>query len=85
MSKPRAKDAEDFPIGTTVRTPTGRLARVMGHRGMQGRRARKGRGHRTWLVCVYLDACKRAREAGTVLLLPELATVVPMEQVREAA
>lgn len=80
MSKPRAKDAEDFPIGTTVRTPLGKLALVIGYRGAQGSRVRKGRGHRTWLVLKYIAPGPREREAGTVQLLPEFAVAVPMEQ-----
>lgn len=85
MSKLRAKDAEDIPIGSIVKTPSGRLAEVLGYRGNQGKRARSGRDHRTRLQCRYLDPEGRARESGAVPLLPELVTVVRYGPLQEAA
>lgn len=64
---PRPMDADDVPIGATVRTPTGQLARVTGYRG-------KRRGHRVWLVCRYLSPKNRAFDVA--LILPELVEVV---------
>lgn len=63
---PQPKDAEDFPVGTRVRTPLGMEAVVIAHRG-------KRRGHRVWLVCRYANPRNRAFDV--VLVLPELVVV----------
>jgi len=82
---PRAKDAEDIPVGAIVETPLGHRARVVGYRGAAGTKLRRGRGHRTWLVCVYVHRVdRRDRRQDTVLLLPELVRVVETTQ-QEAA
>jgi hypothetical protein len=74
---PRPKDAEDIPIGSIVRTPTGALARVEGYRG--GRRIGGGqKDDHERLVCRYLTA--RNRRFGTLVILPELVDVVPKEE-----
>ncbi len=64
---PKPLDAEDIPIGSVVRTPTGGLARVEGYRGYR-------REHRVRLVCRYLDPKNRAFDV--VQLLPELVEVI---------
>ncbi len=64
---PKPKEAEDIPIGSTVRTPTGALATVEGYRGFR-------RDHRIRLVCRYTRPVNRAFDI--VLLLPELVEVV---------
>lgn len=64
---PKPKEAEDIPIGSTVRTPTGALAKVEGYRGFR-------RDHRIRLVCRYTRPVNRAFDI--VLLLPELVEVV---------
>lgn len=71
---PRPKEAEDIPIGSIVRTPTGGLARVEAHRGRKDNRIRAGRDHRIRLVCRYLEPKNRAFDV--VLLLPELVEVI---------
>lgn len=63
----RPVDAEDIPIGTTIRTPTGALAQVINYRGFR-------RDHRIRLVCRYIKPVNKAFDV--VLLLPELVTVV---------
>lgn len=62
-----AKDAEDIPIGATIRTPLGMLAIVEGYRGYR-------RGHRVWLVCRYCQPRNKAFDV--VQVLPELVEVV---------
>jgi hypothetical protein len=64
---PRAMDAEQVPIGSTVRTPTGQLAKVEGYRGYK-------RDCRVRLVCRYLDP--ENKRFDVVLLAPELVTVL---------
>jgi len=64
---PKPKEAEEIPIGATVRTPTGALAKVEGYRGFR-------RDHRIRLVCRYTRPVNRAFDI--VLLLPELVEVV---------
>lgn len=68
---PRPKDAEDIPLGSVVRTPTGQLARVEGYRGFR-------RGHRVWLVCRYLEPVNKRYDV--VQLLPELVMVLEEER-----
>ncbi len=63
----QAKDAEDIPIGTKVRTPLGMDAIVIAYRG-------KRRGHRVWLVCRYIRPRNRAFDVA--LILPELVEVI---------
>lgn len=63
----QAKDAEDIPVGTRVRTPLGMEAVVIEHRG-------KSRGHRVWLVCRYEHPRNRAFDVA--LILPELVEVI---------
>ena len=63
----QAMDAEQIPIGATIRTPLGMLAIVEGYRGYR-------RGHRVWLVCRY---CKPRNKAFDVVqVLPELVEVI---------
>lgn len=64
---PKPKDAEDYPVGTKVRTPSGAMAVITGYRGFR-------RDHRIRLVCKYLTPVNRAFDV--VLLLPELVEVV---------
>lgn len=74
----RPRDADDFPIGTVVRTPLGELARVEAYRG--GRRM--GGGYKDLherLVCRYLQPKNRA--FAVVTLRAELVTVVPADEV----
>lgn len=68
----RAREATEIPIGATVRTPTGALARVEGYRGVR-------RGHRLWLYCRYLTPGNKRFD--TVLVLPELVAIVEEETV----
>lgn len=68
---PRPIDAEDIPVGTIVRTPTGALARVEGYRGFR-------RDHRIRLVCRYLRPVNKRHDV--VQLLPELVTVMEEKQ-----
>ena len=68
---PQPKDAEDFPVGTVVVTPTGAKAKVTGYRGYR-------RDHRIRLVCQYLDPVNRRFDV--VQLLPELVKVVQEEK-----
>ncbi len=64
---PRPRDAEEIPIGATVRLPLGQLAEVIGYRGYR-------REHRVRLVCRYLAPKNHAFDI--VKLLPELVEVV---------
>lgn len=74
---PRPRDAEEIPIGSTVRTPTGALAEVVAYRG--GRRLGGGqKDNHERLVCRYL--CAKNRRFGTLLILAELVVVVPKEE-----
>ena len=63
----RSNEAMDIQVGTLVRTPMGRDAMVIAHRG-------KRRGPRVWLVCRYVAPANRAFDV--VLLLPELVEVI---------
>lgn len=63
----QAMDAEQIPIGATIRTPLGMLAIVEGYRGYR-------RGHRVWLVCRYCQPRNKAFDV--VQVLPELVEVV---------
>ena len=73
----RPRDAEDIPIGTTVKTPTGALARVEAYRG--GRRMGGGeKDNHERLVCLYIDPKNRRR--AVVVLRAELVEVVPKEE-----
>jgi hypothetical protein len=75
--RPRPMDAEDIPIGSIVRTPTGALARVEGYRG--GKRSGGGqKDNHERLFCRYLTP--RNRRFGTLVILPELVQVVPKEE-----
>jgi len=64
---PKPRDAEEIPIGATVRTPLGLDAVVIAYRG-------KRRGHRVWLVCRYIRPRNRAFDVA--LILPELVEVI---------
>lgn len=64
---PRAMDAEQVPIGSTVRTPLGALAIVEDYRGYK-------RDTRVRLVCRYVDP--ENKRFDVVLLAPELVVVV---------
>jgi hypothetical protein len=73
----RPRDAEDIPIGTTVKTPTGALARVEGYRG--GRRMGGGdKDNHERLVCRYINP--KNRRWAVVVLRAELVEVVPKEE-----
>lgn len=65
---PKPKDAEDLPVGTRIKLPSGAMATVIGYRGFR-------RDHRIRLVCRYTDPVNRAFDV--VLMLPELVVVVP--------
>lgn len=67
---PAPIDAETIPIGSTIRTPTGRLARVVGYRGYK----RDSEDTRIRLVCRYVEPVNKRFDV--VQLLPELAVVV---------
>lgn len=67
------REPDDFPIGSVVRLPTGKLARVVGYRGVR-------RGHAVRLVCKYLEPVNRRFDV--VQVLPKLAAIV---EVKEAA
>lgn len=60
-------DAEDIPIGATIKTPLGMPAIVEGYRGYR-------RGHRVWLVCRYCNPRNKAFDV--VQVLPELVEVI---------
>jgi hypothetical protein len=67
------RDTELPPVGAIVRTPTGRLARVVRHAGIKPR-AGNQRDHFERIVCEYLDPMNRA--FAVVRLLPRLVEVV---------
>lgn len=67
QKKPKEIDAEEIPIGATVRTPLGMLATVEGYRGYK-------REHRPRLVCRYLHPTNKAYDVA--LILPELVEVI---------
>lgn len=72
----RPRDADEIPIGTKVRTPTGALAVVEGYRG--GRRVGGGdKENHERLVCRYLNPTNR--RWGYVLLRAELVEVITEE------
>jgi hypothetical protein len=79
---PRQRDHEEIPIGSTIRTPLGRLAVVVDYKGYSkntGRGYKAGRDqrpHRVWLVCQYLDPTNKKFDFCS--LLPELAVVVQL-------
>lgn len=60
-------DAEDIPVGSIVRTPTGKEAKVLGYRG-------KRRDHIIRLWCQYLQPDNRRFDK--VLLAPKLVTIL---------
>jgi hypothetical protein len=64
LARPRDRDPEDFPIGSTVITPLGKKAVVLKH--CYGEK----RGGQARLLCRYLDV-KNAQKAN-VLLIPAL-------------
>lgn len=76
------RDHEEIPIGSIIRTPMGRLARVVDYKGYgknTGRAYKPGpnqRPHRVWLVCQYLDPVNKKFDFCP--LLPELAEVVEL-------
>jgi hypothetical protein len=63
----RPIDPETIPVGTLVRTPTGKEARVEGYRGFR-------RDHIVRLVCRYVEPENKAFDI--VLLPAELVVVV---------
>jgi hypothetical protein len=63
----RAREADEVPIGSIVRTPTGRDARVIGYRGFR-------RDFMVRLVCRYLEP--ENKRFDVVLLAPELVVVM---------
>jgi len=74
--KSRPRDADEIPIGTKVRTPTGATAVVEGYRG--GRRVGGGdKDNHERLVCRYLNPTNR--RWGYVLLRAELVEVITEE------
>lgn len=69
----RARDHEEIPLGSVVKTPLGLLARVEAYRGY-GDREGAERAHRVYLVCRYLQPANKRYDI--VQLVPELLTVV---------
>jgi hypothetical protein len=63
----KAQEAEEIPIGALVRTPLGKLARVLKYSGYR-------RAHRIWLVCRYLEP--ENKRFDIVKILPERVVVV---------
>lgn len=63
----RHMEAEEVPIGSRVRTPTGKEAIVEGYRGFR-------RDHIVRLVCRYIEPVNKRFDV--VLLPPELVTVL---------
>lgn len=72
---PRPIEPEAVPVGSLVCTPTGQLARVIGHRGLK-------RDFRVRLVCKYVKPVNRRYDV--VLLVPELVTVVAATPIAQA-
>jgi hypothetical protein len=64
----RDRDLDDFPVGTRVRTPTGRVGTVIKHKGHESRKDRFER------VTVQLDSGNRH---DLVTLQPHLLTKCP--------
>jgi hypothetical protein len=64
---PRPMDAEEVPIGSLIRTPSGKEARVIGYRGFK-------RDIRVRLVCRYTQP--ENKRFDVVLLAPELVMVL---------
>jgi hypothetical protein len=81
--KVRRREAEDIPVGSIVKTPMGKLARVTGYRGGKDPKFRPNRPHATRLVCVYLEGGKSGRP-DVVQLLPDLVTIESLP-LKEAA
>jgi hypothetical protein len=79
---PRPRDHEEIPLGSLVRTPTGKEAEVRAYRGY-GSRAGAGRAHRVYLVSRYLNPDNK--RFNIVQLLPELVVVVRVGPERIAA
>lgn len=67
LPPPRAMDAEQIPIGSTIRTPLGQLAIVEDYRGYK-------RDTRVRLVCRYVDP--ENKRFDVVQLAPELVVVI---------
>jgi hypothetical protein len=86
---PRPRDHEEIPIGSLVRTPTGKEAEVKAYRGYgtnNGRGYRPGPGQRpsrVYLVCRYVNP--ENKKFAIVQLLPELVVVVRVGPERSAA
>lgn len=64
----RPIDAEEVPIGATVKMPSGAIAVVEGYRGYR-------RDHRVRLVCRYVTPKNKAFDVAQIL--PELVEVMP--------
>lgn len=79
---PRPRDHEEIPIGSLVKTPTGRYATVVDYKGY-GSRGGSGRPHRVWLVCRYENPNNKKFDFAPVL--PELVVVVRLGPAQEAA
>lgn len=73
LGRRRPRDHEEIPIGSQVRTPSGRLAMVIAYKGHNRRRGDPKLPTRVWLVCRYEGD---SSPNNTVALLPELAVVL---------
>lgn len=71
---PRDVEPEAFPVGCTVRTPTGRLATVQAMRGSDYDRHTREKDHLIRIVCKYITP--EHRDENCVLLAPSLLTLV---------
>lgn len=69
VDAPQDVNAEDIPVGSIVRTPTGKEAKVLGYKG-------KRRDHILRLWCQYLQP--ENKRFDKVLLAPRLVVVIQM-------
>jgi hypothetical protein len=82
LGKRRARDHEEIPIGSLVKTPTGRFAVVVDYKGY-GTRGGPGRPHRVWLVCRYEHPVNKKFDFASIL--PELVEVLRAGPPKEVA